>query len=181
MQKILIFFLPIIFLSCASFNPGTIEYHSALTSPGSKTIDSVYVFVKRYTSQEAKLVFDTDFRYHDFEPIYISVFNRSNNLISIDPINVKNHISIDDVYNSTKMAPLIGSDAMSNSIGANSMREDFYNIIYLKKTELLKEQETSGVVFIEKSRDNPIEINIVKNDSVIVNFIFQNKSEMFFK
>jgi len=205
MKKISILLLPFILISCASFNPGTIEYRSAVTSPGSKQIDSIYVFVKEYNNQEAKLIFDTGFRYYDFEPIYISVFNRSNSTILVDPLNVGNRVNIDEVYKKTKKPPfryfigwsipwginmlvglpfyygiawpVFGVVAMAKTNGANRKREDYYNSVILKKTELLNGQEINGVVFIESDSSKTINLDLVKCDSVKINFIFDKMNK----
>ncbi|MBM4177149.1 MAG: hypothetical protein FJ213_13405 [Ignavibacteria bacterium] len=205
MKKIIIVLLPFVLISCASFNPGTIEYRSAITSPGSKQIDSVYTFVKEYNNQEAKLIFDTDFRYYDFEPIYISVFNRSNSTILVDPLNVENRVNIDEVYKKTKSAPfgyfigwsipwginmlaglhffygiawpVFGVAAMAKTSGANRKREDYYNSVTLKKTELLSGQEINGVVFIENDSSKTIKLNLIKNDSIKIIFLFDKMNK----
>lgn len=200
MKKIIIVLLPFILISCASFNPATVEYRSAITSPGSKQIDSVYVFVKDYNIQEAKLIFDTDFRDYDFEPIYVSVFNRSNSTILVDPLDVENRVNIDKVYKKTKSAPfgyfivwsipwgvnmlvglpfyygiawpVFGVIAMAKTSKANRKREGYYNSISLKKTELLNGQEINGVVFIAKDSSKTIKLDLVKSDSTKINFLF---------
>ena len=206
MKKIIILLLPFILISCASFNPGTIEYRLAITSPGSKQIDSIFVFIKEYTNQEAKLIFDADFRYYDFEPIYISVFNRSNSTILVNPSNVENRININEVYKKTKGAPfgyfigwlipwsinmlaglpfyygiawpVFGIAAMGKTSDANNKREDYYNSVALKKTELLNGQEINGVVFIKNDSSKTIKLNLIKSDSIKINFLFDKMNKI---
>ncbi len=209
MKKFIILFLTFLLISCASFNPGNVEYRSANTTPGSKNIDSAYVFVKQYNYQEARLIFDTDFRYYDFEPIYVSVFNRSNSSITVDPLNVENHISIDEVYKKTKSAPfgyfmgwsipwginmlvglpfyygiawpLFGIAAVAKTSSANRKREDYYNNASLKLTKLLNGQEINGIVFIKKETEKLLKVYLTKSDSTKIEFQFDNKNEMSFK
>ena len=105
MKKIILFLIPFVFISCASFNPGNIDYRSALTSPESKTNDSVYVFIKQYSAKEAQLIFDTDFRYEKFEPIYVSIFNNSDKKVLVTPQNFSGYTDLAEVYKDTKSSP----------------------------------------------------------------------------
>ena len=208
MKKLLIMFIPFIFISCASFNPGPIDYRSALTSPESKSGDSVYVFTKQYSVKEAKLIFDTNFRYVDFEPIYVSIFNRSSNKIFIAPQNFFGYTELEKVYDDTKSAPfsfflvwsipwvinvaagwpiyygivwpIFGGIAMGKSSSANSNREEFYNSVTLKETELSYGQEVYGIVFLQKTKEDSIHITL-RTDSSLIDFPFENKSDMFVK
>lgn len=179
MKKLSFIFILFIFISCASFNPGNVDYRSALTSPGCKSIDSVFVFVKQYSVQEGKLVFDTDFRYEDFEPVYVSIFNRSDKKVSVVPQIINGYTDLSQVYKETKNSPfsyfliwstpwainivagwpfyygiawpIFGAIAMGKTSGANSNREEFYRSISLKETELLINQEIYGIVFLQKN------------------------------
>jgi hypothetical protein len=204
-----ILFPSFVLFSCATFNPGAIEYHSALTSPGGKNTDSVYVYLKQFTYQEAKLIFDTDFRFKKFEPIYISIYNQSDKTIVVDPLNVLDIVDLDMVYKETKSAPLtylliwstpwiinlvagwpvyygiafpiIGIVSFAKSSEANTKRKDFYTSIYLQKVELLKGQEIFGIVFLAKDTSNPIQIKLMNIDNTYINFEFENKSTMYFE
>jgi len=208
MKKSLLLLFPLIFISCASFNPGNVDYRSALTSPRSKSNDSVFVFVKQYSVQEAKLIFDTDFRYEDFEPIYVSIFNRSNYNILVVPQSFIGFTDLVQVYKETKSSPfsyfliwstpwvinivagwpiyygiawpIFGGIAMGKTSGANTKREEFYKSVALKETEILNGQEVYGIVFIKKTKEENIVIQLQRNGSPI-EFYFKNNTEMFFK
>ena len=209
MKKIFIVIIPFIFISCGTFNPGTIDRRSAATSPGSKQIDSVYVLVKQYQPREAELIFDADFRYYDFEPLYISVFNKSTKKIIVNPDSVSNFIKISYVNNKTAQKgfayflawsspwtlnllvgwpfyygiawPIFGIIAGGKTSGANSRREEFYTSNSLKYTELMSGQEIDGILFIKKTKDEPIQIYLNSNDGSQIQFHFENNCMMFFK
>jgi len=206
MKKLILFVLSLSIISCATFNPGTLQYRSAVTTPGSKNVDSVYVFVKQYNYSEAKLVFDTDFRYFNFEPIYISVFNRSYTPVIVDPLNVENHTNIDEVTEKTERSPfayfvgwsipwginmlvglplyygiawpVFGIVAMTKTKNANRKREEYYKNVCLKHTELQNGQEIDGVVFIKNDSTKTIKLHLIRKDSTKIDFEFDNKNEM---
>lgn len=201
----LIIFSSIFLISCASFAPGVVEYHSAITSPYSQIKDSVFVYVKEYTNQEGKLIFDTNFQYYYFKPLYISIYNQSSSPIIVDTSNIDNFVNIDKIYKETKSGapfdyfllwstpwainigaglpfyygiawPVFGLIAMSKSKNANERRGEYYSYVSLKPTRLFTGQETDGVVFVNNNNSDIIYLSIVKEDSTTIHFKLTDKN-----
>ncbi|MFA8451868.1 MAG: hypothetical protein ACEPOW_14330 [Bacteroidales bacterium] len=200
MRKIIVLIVSLLLYSCASYKPGSIEYRSALTSPESKNIDSIYVYVKQYNYQEAKLIFDTDFRNHNFDPIYISVFNKSNSKVFVNYKSFQDFIDVLEVCEKTEKSsfgyllgwsmpwgvnilvglpfyygvawPVVGIAAMAKAGGVNSKRKAYYKSVALKSVALQKGQEIYGVVFIKSDSTKTIKLDLLKGDNSKVMFEF---------
>lgn len=209
MKKLFLVIIPFIFVACGTFNPGTIDRRSAATSPESKIVDSVCVFIKQYEPSEAMLIFDADFRYYKFEPVYCSIFNKSSKKIIVNPDSIIAQENINEVIDRTTKNgfsyfliwsspwfvnlivgwpfyygvawPIFGVIAGAQTSNTNSRIEEFYKSNRLKYTELMSGQEINGLLFIPKTKNEIIGINLIDENGSKIRFEFENKCKLFFK
>jgi len=200
---IVLLFTVIIFSSCASFTPGSLNTTAAVSSPGSIVKDSVSLFVKEISPKESERIFDCDIHSEGYQPLSIAISNRSNSSVIFTPNSLRQYVDVDEVLSATDFNPIIrvftwsipwliniaasqpiyygiawpvfGLIDMGKANSANDDRADFFNNMVIKPVTLQPGQDIQGVVFFRKNYPSPLQITLLKNESQIIFDVYPTK------
>ncbi len=191
-----------IFYSCSTFNPGSIQYRPALLTPGNIEKDNIFVYAYQYNLTESNYLLDSDLQSADFRPVYMSIYNKSNDTVFVNPLNIHAYIDINEINSSLKCVPItyffiwsipwvinlvahlpfyygiafpiFGLISALQSDDTNTEIEMFLKSNALNPTNLIPKREVYGIVFITKGKEIPFSFDILKKDSTKINFKFDN-------
>lgn len=192
-----------LYIGCASFSPGSVNIASAVSTPGSVSKDSIYIFVKEFSSKETKRIFDCDLLIYGFCPLGIGISNRSNYPIEFIPHSIRNYIDVEEVLSETEFDPngrlivwsipwvinmlagfpfyygiawpIFGLIDFNKAHDANDDRTEFFHNLVFKPIILQPGQDVQGVVFLAKGFIRPLQIILVKENKQITFEVFSIK------
>ena len=166
----------IIFFSCASFSPGSLNITPAVSTPGSIVKDSISLYVKEINARQSERIFDCDILSKGYQPLSIAISNRSNFSVVFTPDSIPKYVNVDEVLSATDFHPIIRIFTwsipwiidMGKANRANDDRADFFNNMMIKPVTLETGQDIQGVVFLRKNYPKPLHITLLKNENQII-------------
>ena len=186
----------IIFFSCASFSPGSLNITAAVSTPGSIVKDSISLYVKEINARQSERIFDCDILSKGYQPLSIAISNRSNFSVVFTPDSIPKYVNVDEVLSATDFHPIVrvftwsipwiinvaasqpiyygiawpvfGLIDMGKANRANDDRADFFNNMMIKPVTLETGQDIQGVVFLRKNYPKPLHITLLKNENQII-------------